>query len=461
MKRIPLIITLAVLAACLSLEFTRLIKKPWPPLYFSDPEVHFKYGSIGAEVNGYPFFVWRELPTLFRERIPKGWREFGFIYEGDRTLPIGISVRRTGVPRVGFNCATCHTSAIIKDDNAQVLLGAPASQLDIQAYLAFLDQASRDPALTPDAIFRSAADAGRAFSWYNKLLYRYIVIPRLREEEAGLRAQLAWMKSRAAHGPGRTDAGNVWRSRWGLQPENDALVGTVDFPSVWNQRLRADGWFHWDGNNSSLEERNYSAALAGEATDWLLDRRSIKRVSDWLTNLPPPKFPWPVDSSKAQKGGVVYQREGCGNCHDKASGQVGQVTDLAVIQTDPERVKIFTPEIVERFHKVGSAYSWRFSHYRSTNGYVNMPLDGVWARSPYLHNGSVPTLAALFSKEEARPSTFFRGCGTFDIVNVGYVCARGFELSTKLIGNSNKGHTFGTLLGSEEKLQLIEYLKTL
>jgi hypothetical protein len=72
MKRIPLIITLAVLAACLSLEFTRLIKKPWPPLYFSDPEVHFKYGSIGAEVNGYPFFVWRELPTLFRERIPKG-----------------------------------------------------------------------------------------------------------------------------------------------------------------------------------------------------------------------------------------------------------------------------------------------------------------------------------------------------------------------------------------------------
>ena len=39
----------------------------------------------------------------------------------------------------------------------------------------------------------------------------------------------------------------------------------IFFIGFWNQRIRLNGWFHWDGNNSSLTERNYSAALAGGA----------------------------------------------------------------------------------------------------------------------------------------------------------------------------------------------------
>ena len=27
------------------------------------------------------------------------------------------------------------------------------------------------------------------------------------------------------------------------------------------------------------------------------------------------------------------------------------------------------------------------SHFRKTDGYATMPLDGVWLRAPYLHNG--------------------------------------------------------------------------
>jgi 16S rRNA (cytosine1402-N4)-methyltransferase len=37
-----------------------------------------------------------------------------------------------------------------------------------------------------------------------------------------------------------------------------------------------------------------------------------------------------------------------------------------------------------------------------------MPLDGIWLRAPYLHNGSVPTLRALLSPS-TRPVTFRRG----------------------------------------------------
>jgi len=46
-------------------------------------------------------------------------------------------------------------------------------------------------------------------------------------------------------------------------------------------------------------------------------------------------------------------------------------------------------------------------------------LDGVWARAPYLHNGSVPTLYDLLVPSE-RPSKFVRGSISYDPVRVGY-----------------------------------------
>jgi len=34
-------------------------------------------------------------------------------------------------------------------------------------------------------------------------------------------------------------------------------------------------------------------------------------------------------------------------------------------------------------------------------GRADPPLDGIWATAPYLHNGSVPTLAALLDSDAA------------------------------------------------------------
>ncbi len=461
MTALRLTITLLLLIACVTLEITRLIIKPFPPEIFSTIEMEFKYGSIGAEVNGFPYLIWRELPSIFHDRIPGGWQDFGFILEPGRPVPVGISVRRVSIPRIGFNCATCHTSNVRYDGETTLLLGAPAAQLDIQSYLRFLQEVSVDPALTADAVFDSAEKAGRPVGFIDKPVYRYLVFPRLRTQAAGLAAQFAWMQSRAAHGPGRTDAGNVWRARWGLQPENDDAVGTVRFPSVWNQRERLDGAFHWDGNNSSLAERNYSAALAGGSSDWLLPRRAIGKISDWLLDVKAPSFPAAIDAQLAERGSIIYQRQGCGNCHDKPSGQIGHVTSLQQVQTDPERKNLFTPLVAEYFNQVGSGYSWRFSHYRVTDGYVNMPLDGIWARAPYLHNGSVPDLDALLAPEAERPVTFFRGCADLEPRRVGFHCTNGFVFDTRLRGNGNQGHNYGTSLSADEKSALLEYLKTL
>ena len=96
-----------------------------------------------------------------------------------------------------------------------------------------------------------------------------------------------------------------------------------------------------------------------------------------------------------------------------------------------------------------------------------MPLDGLWLRAPYLHNGSVANLRELLEPEEKRAKTFYRGNDLFDQVNVGYntnlPSARhiGWLLDTRVRGNGNQGHTYGVELSGPDKEALLEYLKTL
>ena len=310
-KKLIFLVFFVLLGTALYLEFKRLTIKPWPAGHVEDVVEHFKYGSIGAEVDGFPFAIWRELPAIFADELPNGFAEFGFLTEEGHDLPIGVSVRRIGVPRVGFNCGTCHVSTYSLDGDEHIVLGAPANALDLQAYLSFLIRASSDERLTAAAVIDSADANGRPLSYLQKMVLRLVIFPRLDSEIERLADRLTWLDTRPAHGPGRTDAGNFWRERWGLEPEKDTRVGTVDFPSVWNQRIRLDGWFHWDGNNRSLEERNISAALAGGAQEWLLERHSINRVSNWLLDLPPPAFPTKFDTTLAEKGHAIYVREGC------------------------------------------------------------------------------------------------------------------------------------------------------
>jgi hypothetical protein len=115
---------------------------------------------------------------------------------------------------------------------------------------------------------------------------------------------------------------------------------------------------------------------------------------------------------------------------------------------------------------IGTGRPWKFSRFRKTEGYANLPLDGVWLRAPYLHNGSVPTLRALLFPEE-RPAVFYRGYDVYDWEQVGFVSAGpeaekgGVRFDTSLRGNANRGHTYGSELPAEYREALIEYLKTL
>ena len=98
--------------------------------------------------------------------------------------------------------------------------------------------------------------------------------------------------------------------------------------------------------------------------------------------------------------------------------------------------------------------------------YKARPLSGIWASAPYLHNGSVMSLAELLRAPEQRQSEFSVGKVEFDPVSIGLSnqvleANQVSVLNTKLPGNSNAGHRFGTQLPDAEKRALLEYLKTL
>src|SRR5262245_35490623 len=97
------------------------------PVDYAGNEDHFKYGSIGSDLEGLPYWIWRALPEVFPDKLPGGYAGLGLIQESGMDRPIGFSKRRTGLfDRVAPNCALCHTAAI-RDTATGPVRAYPAS----------------------------------------------------------------------------------------------------------------------------------------------------------------------------------------------------------------------------------------------------------------------------------------------------------------------------------------------
>ncbi len=470
-------IVVLVLAAYLAVRFGRD-----RPVDYRDAEQHFKYGSVGSEHEfGVPYWLWRVLPEMFPEKLPgKGYASLGFIYEPGHDLPVGVSKRRyRGFDMVWLNCAFCHTGSVRETPTSErrVVSGMPANTFDFRSFTRFFLEVGMDPRFTPERVLLEIDRIGGDLDWLDRAILRYYGIYYARERMLSLRGRLAFLDKQPDWGPGRVDTFNPLKAYFNFPMDKlppRELIGTADFPSIWNVRPRDGMQLHWDGNNTSLEERNKSAALGAGVTPPTFDRVRMKRVEDWLQDRKPPAYPFPVDASLAANGERVY-REYCAACHGK-SGQdftgeyVGKVEPIEKIGTDRHRLDSYTLEVNANQNTLYAGYPWRFTHFRKTDGYANMPLDGLWLRAPYLHNGSVPNLRDLLEPSIKRPKVFYRGYDVYDPKNLGFVSTlaqegerRYFRFDTAVPGNSNKGHEgkrYGTDLSAREKDALIEYLKT-
>jgi mono/diheme cytochrome c family protein len=441
----------------------------------ADIQTHFKYGSFGTEGTvGIPYPIWRVLPVLFADKLPnrpgQGYERLGFLFESNapQGRPIGFTYVEERVPLVGLNCATCHAGSYRESPSAprQIVLGMPAHQMDLQGYANFLTACANDPRFEAGTLIAAIQKQDPEFSWFQSLLYRFFVIKRTRDGILERAQQNAWFNDRPPQGPGRVDTFNPYKRLFNFDLKADTSVGTADLPPLFNQRPRRGLWLHWDGNNDLVEERNKSAAIGAGATPDSLDLASLDRIAEWTLDLKAPAFPsGRIDQAKADRGAAIY-RTACASCHAFDGSAVGRVTAIADIGTDPERLNSFTAALVEKMNTIGTGKPWKFSHFRKTDGYANMPLDGVWLRAPYLHNGSVPTLRALMFPEE-RPAVFYRGYDVYDFDLVGFVSQgpdaekSGVKFDTNVRGNGNAGHVYGRDLPAADREAVIEYLKTL
>ncbi len=370
-----------------------------------------------------------------------------------------------GYECVEANCSLCHTALYRKtaDSEEMVAPGGPAHTMDLQGFQRFLYATAADERFNPETLM-AAIGKLHQFSWTEGLIYRYLIIPATKVALLQQKAAYAWQDSRPPQGRGRTDTFNPTKIVVFHMPD-DQTIGTTDLPQVWNQKPREKMWLHWDGNNDEITERNYAAAMAVGATPQSVLPDSFKRVTDFLLTLQPPPFPFPVDKAKSARGAAVYQTA-CAQCHAFGSKDTGQVEEIGEIGTDRHRLDSFSQALVDRFHTFTTA-PFVFTAYRKTSGYSRVPIDGIWLRGPYLHNGSVPNLRALLMPEDQRPKVFYRGYDVLDPVNVGFISAGpeaekiGFRVDTGVLGNSNSGHRYGTELPAAQKDDLLEYLKTL
>jgi hypothetical protein len=466
-----------------------VLLRPVAQPHVNDPIQEFNHGSIGNEERqGLPYWIWRVLPQMFPEYLPgdrDGYAAIGLYWVAGEELPVGLSKKTLGViPRVAPNCAFCHQGSyrLYADDSPTLVPGGPGTRVNPQAYLRFLADAGQDARFNADAVMKEIT-AIYDMPWWERLLYRYLLIPLTKSALKKQGVLYAWTYERPDWGPGRIDPFNPVKYD-NLKMGDDHTIGNSDMMPVWalDQAL-GDGSrivaFHWDGLNTSLREVVVSGAVGDGMTykSFPLVEERLARIETWarLQQPPPSPFsslrstgdPYYVESDRVEEGKALYVKY-CAECHDPAGPRFRTVIPAIELGTDRHRIDMWSAEAARRYNAYESDYHWDFEAFQAKDGYIANELTGLWLKGPYLHNGSVPTLRDLLEPVDRRPVVFYRGWDLVDSENGGFVSRpggeaerHGWRYNTRVPGNGNAGHLFGTELDADQKERLLTFLKTL
>lgn len=498
-------------------------KKPAPPgrdqvpSWSEEDLKFFMHGSMSTEVV--PEAVLRAFINTYPDLFPSAdLSHLGLITDSEFGWPIGFSRKNVkhlgGLSAVGINCASCHYARITSGTGQQSvdILGA-TSHFNVEAFFGSVLVATfktAEPANMKKFLAEYLGLSGpRSFEqqWRDEEPEILSVLKadplgangvqpgelhdltpgdvRYHPEAAhGSLARLAHSmlklfhnmraalhvpdkppdKAPPASGPGRNDAFGLLAASLLNAPQP---YSPIKFGLVWNVEKRT--WVHWDGNTNSPLARNLLASLGlgapmhGKRADLVF--ADVKHQTDLSEKIQPPRYPFPVDQAAAKRGESLFQTN-CNSCHGGPESDK-RLYPVAEVGTDRHRAEMFNQKLADDFNKFlaeleaeGYQPPKQFG-VRSTGKYWAATLSGVWARSPYLHNGSVRTMQELLTAPDRRAKSFHRGSRSYDEQALGYTDEGAYVLDTSSSGNSNSGHDYGTKLADNEKRDLIEYLKTL
>ncbi len=262
----------------------------------------------------------------------------------------------------------------------------------------------------------------------------------------------------------------------------DFKKGQVKVPHLWGYGEKRKSGSFWDGEGNG-ELGGWAIAVelyAGQTPENVREYYdTVHKAENYLGEFLSPNYPFTIERTKAAAGEKIYAQS-CQGCHGDHMRDLeghpiytaSKHIKLQVIKTDSERLDALTDQLYDliSINPLNDVIqSWR----KTEHGYVAPKLWGIWARFPYLHNASVPTVYDLLSDPTSRPKKFsLKNAGEkdrFDETKLGLTKISTVDLVSRRVyntqkhGQSNQGHYFESFkkLTHENKLELIEYLKTL
>jgi len=432
---------------------------------------------------------------------------FGFLYPNRvdgldeamrltlREKPLGMThgmIAPVGGARVevaNLGCAACHAGVAYAPDGTpqpgRAVLGMPNTSLDLESYTQAIFIALRRHAEDP-ALLVMADTLFPGMGWQERASLRWIGLPLARsrlEELSGAERALPFPNGL----PGATNGVAALKLQTGTPLLGGGAQdrGFVSIPDLAlrhrRSRLLADGAYAAPSGRADLRELAAITSFFTVPSMGVKPEQAQRHIPEaeaifaWLADYRPQAFPGPFDKAAAQRGAALYAQR-CATCHgqfdwNEGAPQLVSYPDwIGDVGTDPLRARAIDGALAGAIR--ASAYGSAIA-VRPGDGYAAPPLAGVWASAPYLHNGAVPSLAALLDPR-LRPPRFMVGGHALDWESMGLRLTAdgrfpaGYApfatpqwVDTRQPGLGNSGHTYGSELTPEERRALIAFLKLL
>ncbi len=354
-----------------------------------------------------------DAPTFFDDPAksrtsPQWFPAAGVPIASDGTYPYSrYVIRKKGQIELGGNaCADCHTKVM---PDGSVVKGAqgnfPMGALNSQGLLRMAKLGNPAELLEKNV---------------KPLLTTFFAAPWIRPDPAERLAKLTW--EQVTDLISKMPAGVMLRdgTTFDAPPQIPDLIGIRD------RRYLNHTGTHLHRTIGDLMRYSALAQGAELGSSWG-DFRLVKEVPPFIRRytdealyalamylyaLKPPVNPNHKDKQSIA-GSIIFEREGCGNCHKAPLYTNNQLIPASAIGTDPELATLSR---------------------KGTGKYKVPSLKGVWYRGPFGHGGASPTL------EDWLDLARLKGVGSRKPV---------------------PGHEYGLLLNPREKSELIAFLRTL
>ena len=459
-----LIATLLLAAACNQADrppVTRAEPGPVPPAAQRDGDaergrqivVNGSYMSCGL-----PYRAWQRVADTADPGPQPAGRA-----PRNRKLPYALSVNSNadGVDVVAANCLLCHAATF----DGELVIGLGNESLDFTA----------DPRGLVNAVGAYVSGKAETAAWEQWADRVAAVAPYSITDTVGANPATSITLALIAHHDPQTLA---WSEAPLLKPPPTKPL-PVSVPPWWRVGKKHAMFYNAMGRGDHARYMMMKSLLCADdiAAAETVDAGFV-HVRAFLASLQPPRYPFAVDGELAQRGKGVFENT-CAACHGTygAGGSYPNlVVDLDTVGTDPTYAQSSYEDGGRFMDWFNRSWYGELASARPAPGYIAPPLDGVWATAPFLHNGSVPTIASLLDSA-TRPRYWTRDfeAPEFDPEALGWKyrsLSQGKQAfddplerkriyDTTLPGYSNAGHIFGDSLSDDERRAVLEYLKTL